>query len=234
MTPSPRSSRSSRADCDASPFQRDPCGSEPPCQARIVRDDDDRRTRRSFLFQHPLEPRRRRGVQPARGLVQQEQTRRVNQGPRQRDPLPLPLRVRSDVPIDECPKVEPLHRPSYGDHRVRSPQARRQLDVFPSCQVRVTERVVAQPPQVPPDLPPRSTKRPMIDVAGCGACERPENRQKGRLPRAIRTLNDRHAPFFDAPIDANERTHRAIRFGHISQINHGQPPQRYIRAGAAA
>lgn len=98
------------------------------------------------------------------------------------NPLPLSSGIGPDVPIDERPQVESLHSPVHRKGGVGSPQGRRELDISTPGQVRVTKRVVPEPPQVPPHFPPRAPKRAVIDVPRCGACQRPQDGEKRRLP----------------------------------------------------
>src|SRR5688572_12828179 len=109
----------------------------------------------------------------------------MNQRPRKRNALALTARIRPERPLDECLKVEAGPRRLERVVRVDPVEASGELDIFAAGQLRVAERLVTDPPELGTYTVPRPAKSPMGQRPRRRAGERPEDREKGRLARAV-------------------------------------------------
>lgn len=146
----------------------------------------------------------------------------MNESARQGDALPLATGKRPNGPRRKGTQLEALTDDPERAGGARAPmEPSRELDVLETCQIRVTERIVANPSERPSDFSSRSSQVSMIDAPRRRPREGADNRKDGRLAGTVRPVQHRDPAIFELQRDPGKRTHRAIGFSHVIEADQG-------------
>ena len=192
------------------PLQGDQLAAERRGEGVVVGAEDDRRASPGLLLEDPPETLGRRRVEACRGLVEEQEPRRLHQRPRQGDSLPLTARVRADRAVGEDVQLEAIRGDREGARRVAAVQRRRELDVLPPREIRIAERLVTHPPERGAHVLYGGAEVPVIDSPRGRTRHRPDDGEEGRLARSVGSPQRGQGAGRESAAHAHERADRTV------------------------
>ena len=182
-------------------------------------DDDGHRASSDLVRDHGLDAFHGAGVQAGRRLVEQKQIRLVHDGPREGDALALAARRGPHRTRREGADAEALRASLPRGADVRSGQPRGELDILAACQIRIAERLVAEPPDARADDAERSPERPVIDAARGGTDERSEHPEERALSGAVRPFDDDQRPAGELERGVDDGPNRTEALADVQDVD---------------
>jgi hypothetical protein len=127
-------------------------------KTQVVSHYDDRSPIQRLRADNTCEAIDGRCIEAARGLIEKEKPRAMDESPRKGDTLPLAARKRAHRADCKRPQLESFSHDCGRARRIRAPmKACGEFDVLDARQVWITKRIVSHPSERPPNLRSRSS-----------------------------------------------------------------------------